>query len=1186
MEVRSPLDICCKFCVLLSLLHVTTATVYHVIPDDHFRTDDDSFTLQHYLNNVNKYCISHNKLRFLPGKHSLTDKLLIENIKNFSLTGSRTNGIISTIITCTASYGVVVINSSDIIIKDLIISECNLLNRYGELLENASLLLQNSWHITIFNVQLLHELNDYFSSCALQVLNILDKLILSNTKANCLEIYYDRIDDNISSINTLYINNYQTDYMGTNIYFISIIAYDALYNIKIFISKTTFTNSPAIDFQCYGFQGYTFIIIKDCTFTKISTFYGSSLANINMKNCKYETKDNLIEFSNCSFTDSVFKPEEALVDVTIKAHSNTPVKRSDLIVYIISCKFYNNKNGALISVKYTCTGVMGYVHYVYVVCEKTTFDSITLQNNSNAIYVLGGVLTLRSVNFSHVDCDETSAIISTVDTTLWFRDYIEMLACTAASTAIIAEFMYIVEFTVVNFTANDFAILTHPQEYLGTDPALTLTPMMLLPCIFQYAIASFRDNLVKTFQIGNKLNYSIYFISNNIESLSSYKYSITYCGWAEGAAFTQTRPKVVNQNVIHYVNDSLEYNIIYKDICFCDEKYQQPGLLGFNCSIDELGPFYPGQTVEFHFITIIVPVYMERLLIRIEDGPESACSSKNRSVITLLRFNVCTKIVYTVQHKSGKECDLYIKAVPQYKQGYSASPTLAMTEFFNVKLLPCPAGFMLLKSDGLCQCDPVLLMHVASVTTCNINDQTILRQPNSWITGTTINDSHTYNVSSSCPFDYCSPNSLHLNLLNPDSQCQFNRTGILCGQCQQDLSAVFGSSQCKRCSSVYLLLVIPLAIAGIVLVMLLFIINLTVTDGDINAFLLYVNIVSINTPVFFPKERFIKYTLISLANLDLGIETCFYNGMDDYAKMWLQLIFPAYLIMIASTLIMASRHSIRIQRLTARRALPVLATLFLLSYTKVLRTISSVLFFYYEITNLPSKHTTLVWSVDTSAKLFGIKFTLIFVVSLCIFLILLFFNVILLFTRILSYFKFINRRKPLLDAYQGPYKDKYYFWIGLQLVMRAVFFGLSGLNRNTNLMISSILIGTTACIHGTLFPFKNMAKNIQELLMMLNLNCLFIYSLYTSANDTAVTVLIFLAFLQFLLIVINHIRLHLLSICSVNLAKMKLDNIFKNIFGYFKNPAPNNADQGNLQLIPEMAYNFREFREPLIGQDI
>ena len=503
-------------------------------------------------------------------------------------------------------------------------------------------------------------------------------------------------------------------------------------------------------------------------------------------------------------------------------------------------------------------------------------------------------------------------------------------------------------------------------------------------------------------------------------------------------------------------------------------------------------------------------------------------------------------------------------------------------------MLPCPTGFALQEKDGLCQCDPVLYVAVASIKVCNIDDQTILRHANTWISGTTLNYSHTYNVSSRCPFDYCSPYSSSLNLLNPDSQCQFNRTGVLCGQCHQGLSAVFGSSQCKKCSSVYILLVIPIAIAGITLVMLLFILNLTVTDGDINAFLLYANVVSINAPIFLQTVGFyrINYVLISLTNLDLGIETCFYSGMDEYAKMWLQLAFPVYLIVIATGLIMASRYSIKVQRLTARRALPVLATLFLLSYTKVLRTISSVLFFYNEIISLPSKHSTLVWSVDTSAPLFGIKFTLIFAVSLILFLILLFFNVILTFTRSLSYFKFVYRFKPLLDAYQGPYKDKYYYWTGLQLVMRAVFFGLSALDRNTNLMISIVLLATAGHIHGAVFPFKNKAKNIQEHLMMLNLNCLFVFSLYTSANDIAATVLIFLAFLQFLFVILNHIRMYLLSIRSVSLAKMKVETIFKNYFDCFKNSTSDSTDRGNLELIPEVAYNFREFREPLIGRDV
>ena len=160
---------------------------------------------------------------------------------------------------------------------------------------------------------------------------------------------------------------------------------------------------------------------------------------------------------------------------------------------------------------------------------------------------------------------------------------------------------------------------------------------------------------------------------------------------------------------------------------------------------------------------------------------------------------------------------------------------------------------------------------------------------------------------------------------------------------EQGLSSVFGSPYCQQCSNVYILLIIPIALAGLLLVFLIFYLNLTVTDGNINAFILYTNIISINIPVFFPTTNEIMpaYIFISLANLDLGIQMCFYNGMDDYARMWLQLSFPFYLMIIAALIIILSRHYTTIQRLTARRALPVLATLFMLSYTKILQTIST-----------------------------------------------------------------------------------------------------------------------------------------------------------------------------------------------------------------------------------------------------
>ena len=151
--------------MILSLLCVTTATLYHVIPDDdHYSINNNSFTLHHYLNNANKYSTSDNQLQFSPGQYNLTGNILIENVKNFSLTGSRANGVINTVITCTGPYGVVVINSNDITIANIVIKRCNLLDHYDEIFKNTGLLIQNSWYILVLNVELLHVTNDELSS--------------------------------------------------------------------------------------------------------------------------------------------------------------------------------------------------------------------------------------------------------------------------------------------------------------------------------------------------------------------------------------------------------------------------------------------------------------------------------------------------------------------------------------------------------------------------------------------------------------------------------------------------------------------------------------------------------------------------------------------------------------------------------------------------------------------------------------------------------------------------------------------------------------------------------------------------------------------------------------------------------------------------------------------------------------
>ena len=123
-----------------------------------------------------------------------------------------------------------------------------------------------------------------------------------------------------------------------------------------------------------------------------------------------------------------------------------------------------------------------------------------------------------------------------------------------------------------------------------------------------------------------------------------------------------------------------------------------------------------------------------------------------------------------------------------------------MPEMLYMEMKPCPKVFTLDKDRKACYCDSLLDNKILSITSCDLDHETILHPTNSWISADIVKPTL-------CPFDYCLPYSSHHKLSDPDSQCQFNRTGVLCGQCKQGLSIVFGSPQCKHCSNIYLLLI-------------------------------------------------------------------------------------------------------------------------------------------------------------------------------------------------------------------------------------------------------------------------------------------------------------------------------------------------------------------------------------------
>ena len=306
--------------------------------------------------------------------------------------------------------------------------------------------------------------------------------------------------------------------------------------------------------------------------------------------------------------------------------------------------------------------------------------------------------------------------------------------------------------------------------------------------------------------------------------------------------------------------------------------------------------------------------------------------------------------------------------------------------------------------------------------------------------------------------------------------------------------------------------------------------------------------------------------------------------------MWLQLAFPFYLIFIATLLIVASRYSTKVQRLTARRALAILATLFLLSYTKILRTVSNVLFFYSTIIDLPSNKTTIVWSVDGDVPLFGTKHIILFITCLILLIIIIPFNVVLTFTRLLSRHRLINYFKPLLDAYQGPYKIQCYFWPGLQLIIRAVFYGVSALDKNINLSMGVVLLAAMLGIQGYIQPFKSSFKNIQELIFIFNLTALFALIQFENTNNIIVNTSVTIASIHLAIILLNCLRLYqcLPLLEYISRKNKKVDSLKQFIVGkwmqYTKRNKPHNNNIPLRNVIPDVTYNYKEYREPLLGQ--
>ena len=120
--------------------------------------------------------------------------------------------------------------------------------------------------------------------------------------------------------------------------------------------------------------------------------------------------------------------------------------------------------------------------------------------------------------------------------------------------------------------------------------------------------------------------------------------------------------------------------------------------------------------------------------------------------------------------------------------------------------------------------------------------------------------------------------------------------------------------------------------------------DFTISQGTLNGLIFYANVAKASEYIFFPRRQTNPLTVfIAWLNLDLGVETCFVEGLTAYSKTWLQFVFPFYIWSIAGLIIISAKYSDRVAKVMGNNSVPVLATLILLSYTKLLQTIITAL---------------------------------------------------------------------------------------------------------------------------------------------------------------------------------------------------------------------------------------------------
>ena len=405
----------------------------------------------------------------------------------------------------------------------------------------------------------------------------------------------------------------------------------------------------------------------------------------------------------------------------------------------------------------------------------------------------------------------------------------------------------------------------------------------------------------------------------------------------------------------------------------------------------------------------------------------------------------------------------------------------AVSVNLTATFLPCALGYEYNKTTQSCECSIMLVKQGVECNTTNMEELVI--PPDTWVgmLDHHTNESYKENygskdiVVSKCQLRYCNNIDTITALPNSDKICAEGsmKTGVLCGACRPNHSAVLGRyNKCSRCDNKWLALISAFAISGVLLFAAIAFFQLTVDKGWMYVIIFYCNIVTLYAYLL-PVSSPLHIVLIPahLVSLQIGYEVCFYDGMTTLAHVGIQLAFPAYLYTLMAVFVLLSRRSSWLtQHFSPTQTL---LTLIVMSYTSILEICVSSL---YGITlnTLGWDTSTLRWQADANVEYFSDWHAALVVVSTILILFYIAPLPLLMLFPMLIY-KHTKRFKPFFDAMWAPFKTKLRLWLGMRFLVLVCLYLIAYIDRanryGTLAFVTMLLIFNQ--VQTSIQPFKN-----------------------------------------------------------------------------------------------------------------